>query len=70
LPGSSEPLPTLCVDKETHYPLELATSVETYQFTHWNEVAAIQPPQMNTSVTPATGSDVSTDTISAPVATQ
>ena len=70
LPGTQEPLPTLCIDKETHYPLELATTVETYQFTHWNEVAAIQPPQIDMSVTPSAAGDVSTNTVSVPVATQ
>ncbi len=44
--GTPDRVASLCID-DKHYPLELASSQETYQFTHWNQLPAIQPPQID-----------------------
>lgn len=51
VPGSRpEPVATLCIDEESHLPVELASVQETYQFSNWNSVPAIQPPQIGSSL--------------------
>jgi len=60
-PGISQTVATLCIDEENHYPLELASAQETYQFSNWNGVAAIEPPQIDTVATPSTASDQVSD---------
>lgn len=44
--GGPEQVATLCIDAGNHFPLELASSQETYEFSNWNHVSAIQPPQI------------------------
>jgi len=59
--GAPEPVATLCIDQENHYPLELASAQDTYQFSNWNALTAIQTPQLDVA-TPAPATDQVTDT--------
>ncbi len=56
--GFAEQAATLCIDPETHYPLELASGGEAYQFSRWNEVSTIQVPQIDTAVVTETPNSV------------
>jgi hypothetical protein len=49
VPGSPDHVATICIDEQTHYPMELSRPGDTYQFANWNGVPEIQPPDTQTA---------------------
>jgi hypothetical protein len=44
-PGMNPDMGSICIDLKTHYPLEFSTHFGATQFSRWNAIAEIKPPE-------------------------